>query len=270
MTAGRACELAGAGDERTFGGKAAQLAAAAAAGLPVPPGVALSAALVAAVAAGDRGALQELHDALGAVGAPYAVRSSAIGEDSEQASFAGQHLTVLGVVAERVAEAVGEVFASAGSEVAVAYRRRLGVEEDARTGVVVQQMVAADVAGVLFTRNPLDGSDERMIEASWGLGEVVVEGAVIPDRYRVAPGGRVLERVPGRKDVAIELLDGGQTIERAISGDRVEALCLDDEQLAALDALASDCVRILGGDRDIEFAFAAGALHLLQSRPLTR
>ncbi len=270
MIASRACALAGAGDERTFGGKAAQLAAAAAAGLPVPPAVALSAELVAAIAATDRGALEELHDAVSSVRAPYAVRSSAIGEDSEQASFAGQHLTVLGVVPERVAAAVRKVFASAGSEVAVAYRRRLGIEEGARTGVLVQQMVAAEVAGVLFTRNPLDGSDERVIEASWGLGEVVVEGVVIPDRYRIAPGGRVLERVAGRKDVAVELLDSGRTIERAVSGDRVESLCLDDGQLAALDVLASDCVRFLGGDRDIEFAFAAGTLHLLQSRPLTR
>lgn len=272
MIASGACALAHAVDERTFGGKAAQLAVAAAAGLPVPPGVALSASFVEAVACGDPSAVEEMHSALIAVAAPYAVRSSAIGEDSQQASFAGQHMTRLGVgpEAEEVAEAVRQVFASAGSEVALAYRRRVGVEEDARTGVVVQRLVPAEVSGVLFTRNPLDGSDERVIESSWGLGQVVVEGVVIPDRFRVARGGLVLERVAGRKDVALELVDGGQIVERPVAAARVGTLCLDDGQLAALDSLAAACEEALGRERDIEFAFAAGALHLLQSRPLTR
>lgn len=270
MTASGACALAHAVDEARFGGKAAQLAVAAAAGLPVPPGIALSAPFVEAVAHGDRRAVEEMRAALPVVAPPYAVRSSAIGEDSEQASFAGQHTTRLGVGPEEVAEAVTEVFASAGSAVALAYRRRVGIREDARTGVVVQRLVPAEVAGVLFTRNPLDGSDERVIESSWGLGQVVVEGLVIPDRFRLARGGRVLERVAGRKDVALELLAGGQVVERPVAAARVETISLDDEQLAALDALAAACERVLGRERDIEFAFAAGALYLLQSRPLTR
>lgn len=262
--------LADARDERAFGGKAAQLAAAAAAGLPVPPGVALPAALVEALAAGEPDAEQLARAALAGVVPPYAVRSSAVGEDSERASFAGQHETRLGVPPAELVDAVRRVQASCRSDSAIAYRRRLAVEGEPRMGVVVQTLVAAEVAGVMFTRNPLDGSDERVVEASWGLGTVVVDGRVMPDRYRIARGGEVLERVAGRKDLAVELLADGHTRERPVAPEQASAPCLDDAQLGALDSLASACEQLLGRGRDIEFAFAGGTLHLLQSRPLTR
>jgi pyruvate,water dikinase len=257
-------------DERAFGGKAAQLAAAAAAGLPVPPGVALPAALVEAIAAGAREAEELARTALEGLAPPYAVRSSAVGEDSGRASFAGQHVTCLGVRPDELADAVRRVHASCRSASAVAYRRRLNIEDEPCMGVVVQTLVAAEVAGVMFTRNPLDGSDERVIEASWGLGTVVVDGRVVPDRYRIARGGEVLERVRGRKDVAVELFADGHTREVSVPPARAEAPCLGDARLRALDSLASACEEVLGRARDIEFAFGAGTLHLLQSRPLTR
>jgi pyruvate,water dikinase len=266
--------LADAHDERAFGGKAAGLAAAAAAGLPVPPGVALCAALVEAIAAGDRGAEDLARSALAGVAPPYAVRSSGVGEDSEGASFAGQHQTRLGVQPAELADAVRRVHASCRSDSAIAYRLRLGVAGEARMGIVVQTLVAAHVAGVMFTRNPLDGSDERVVEASWGLGTVVVDGRVVPDRYRIARGGEVLERVVGRKDLAVELLADGHTRECPVAPARAAAPCLDDAQLRALDSLAAACEELpgrgRGRGRDIEFAFADGTLHLLQSRPLTR
>ena len=71
--------------------------------------------------------------------------------------------------------------------------------------VVLQELVDADCAGVLFTRNPLDGADELVVEAAWGLGERVVAGLVTPDRFRVARDGTVLERVAGEKDLAVSL-----------------------------------------------------------------
>lgn len=270
MNATGVVPLADARDELAFGGKASQLAAAAAAGLVVPPGIALSASLVEAVAAGDAGAGNELRRAAYELSPPLAVRSSAIGEDSAEASFAGQHATQLGVDPEDVEQAVGAVFASARTETALAYRRRLGVEGEPRTGAVIQSLVPADVAGVVFTRNPMNGSDERVIEASWGLGQAVVEGRVIPDRYRIARGGAVLERALGHKDLAIRVLPDGQTVERPVTDGQATAACLEEHQLSALDELASACERVFGPERDIEFAFSAGALHLLQSRPLTR
>jgi pyruvate,water dikinase len=258
-------------EETEFGGKAVQLGAALRAELPVPPGAALAAGLVDAVAAGDPAATAELATIAPRVAWPVAVRSSAVGEDSAEASFAGQHLTLLNVRdTAALAEAVAAVWASARSEAALAYRARLGIGGEPRTGVVVQRLVDPEVAGVLFTRNPLSGADERMVEASWGLGEAVVAGIVIPDRFRIARDGAVLERTPGSKLVALRLSADGGTVERPVAGGLVEQLCLDDSQLSELQELASRCEEAFGTGRDLEWAFAGQTLYLLQCRAVTR
>jgi pyruvate, water dikinase len=261
--------LADATDPAAFGGKAAQIGQAIRAGLPVPAGFALSPEHVGAVADGAAPALAALRSACVA-GVPYAVRSSAIGEDSAGASFAGAHLTVLGVCGfAAVVEAVRAVHASGVTAGAHAYRARLGLEHASGMAVVVQELVDADVAGVLFTRNPVSGARERVIEASWGLGEAVVAGLVVPDRYRLDVRGRVLERVTGEKDVAVRAGPGGAR-EIAVDDAEAHAPCLDDAQLAELHALAEACDAVYGtGDHDIEFAFHAGAVFLLQRRPIT-
>jgi pyruvate,water dikinase len=135
---------------------------------------------------------------------------------------------------------------------------------------VLQEQIDADCAGVLFTRNPVDGADEFVVEAAWGLGEAVVAGIVTPDRFRIARDGIVVERVIGEKDVAVVLAPEGGTHEIAVSAERVRRLCLDDRQLAELASLAERCRRSFGGGRDLEWAFADGVLHLLQCRALTR
>lgn len=263
--------LAEARDEAALGGKAVQLGAALRAGLPVPPGVALAAGLVEAVAAGDPEARAELEGIGALVSGPVAVRSSAVGEDSAEASFAGQHLTQLNVRDPAgLAEAVAAVWASARSEAALAYRLRLGIEGQPRTGVVVQRLLDPEVAGVLFTRNPLDGADERVVEASWGLGEAVVAGRVIPDRFRIARDGTVLERTPGWKPVALRPSASGGTVEEPVPAGLVEQLCLDDRRLAELHGLASRCEDSFGPGRDLEWAFAGHTVYLLQCRAVTR
>ena len=202
---------------------------------------------------------------------PLAVRSSAVDEDSAGASFAGQHITVLNVPsADDVEAAVREVWWSANSDSAITYRKRLGVFARPSVGVVVQSLLQPETAGVMFTRNPITGADERMIEASWGLGEAVVSGRVIPDSYRVARGGDVLERRPGLKKFAIRSASDGGTVDEEVAADLVESLCLQDEHLQALSALADDCERVYGEERDIEWAFADGKLYLLQCRAVTR
>ena len=263
--------LAEARDETEFGGKAVQLGAALRAGLPVPPGMALAAALVKAVAEGDPAATAELEAVAACVAWPVAVRSSAVGEDSAEASFAGQHLTRLNVRdPATLAEAVAAVWASAHSDTAFAYRARLGIVGHPRTGVVVQRLLDPEIAGVLFTRNPLNGADERMVEASWGLGEAVVAGRVIPDRFRISRDGTVLERSPGWKQVALrQSLDGG-TVEEPVAPGCTEKLCLDDRQLAELHGLATRCEESFGAGRDLEWAFADQTLYLLQCRAVTR
>ena len=270
MTTTTLTPLAAATDAGDFGGKAAQLAAALRAGLPVPNGFALDWTAVRAVVEGDRRALAWL-DALEESG-PWAVRSSAIGEDSAEASFAGTHLTMLGVVGvESLLEAIRQVHDSALDEAAAAYRRQHGLDPSPRMAVVLQPMIASEVAGVLFTKNPVSGVCERVIEASWGLGETVVSGLVSPDQYRLAADdGRLLDRWAGEKDVALRLQRDGTVTETQVVGDLVEGWCLAAEQLGHLHQLAIRCDRVFGSsEHDIEFAFADEQLHLLQRRPIT-
>ena len=258
-------------EEARFGAKATGLGAAARAGLPVPPGIALSGAIVDEIAAGKQSAVEHVVSAAMALPTPLAVRSSAVDEDSAEASFAGQHLTLLNVPSvEDVGAAVREIWWSANSDSATSYRQRVGLFTRPSVGVVVQSLLGAEVAGVMFTQNPVTTADERLIEAAWGLGEVVVEGRVIPDTYRVERSGVVLERKPGVKKIAVRAAADGGTVEERVEPEGVERLCLDDEQLAQLNALAARCEEVYGSARDIEWAFAAGRLYLLQCRAVTR
>jgi pyruvate,water dikinase len=263
--------LAEARDESRFGSKAVGLGQAARAGLPLPPGVALSGALVEAVAGGDEPAIATVGALVRPLGGPLAVRSSAADEDGADASFAGQHLTLLNVAsAQAVGAALRDVWWSANSDSAISYRQRVGLFTRPSVGVVVQALLDPDSAGVLFTRNPVTGADECVIEASWGLGEAVVAGLVIPDHFRVDRSGAVLERTPGLKRVAIRTLPDGGTVEESIPAARAQALCLNDAQLAELHRLALRCEEVYGPERDIEWAFAGERLYLLQCRAITR
>ncbi len=253
-----------------FGSKAVGLGDAMRDGLPVPPGVALSGPVVEAVAGDEERAIAKVAKAIRDLPVPLAVRSSAVDEDGKEASFAGQHLTLLNVPsADEVPSALREIWWSANSDSAITYRQRVGLFTRPSVGVVVQSLLDPDVAGVMFTRNPVTGADESVIEASWGLGEAVVAGLVIPDTYRVDRSGQVLERSPGRKQVAIRSVATGGTVEEKIDAERAEQLCLDDDQLEELARLALRCEQVYGPARDIEWAFAGGTLYLLQCRAVT-
>jgi pyruvate,water dikinase len=266
-----AVALAEAVDTSLFGSKAVGLGQALRDGLTVPPGVALSGAIVEAVAAGEEEAIATVAALAAPLAGPLAVRSSAVDEDGAEASFAGQHLTLLNVPSwEGLTDALSEIWWSANSDSAITYRQRVGLFTRPSVGVVVQTLLDPDTAGVMFTQNPVTGADELVIEASWGLGEVVVAGLVIPDHYRVARSGEVLERTPGLKKVAVRTLPQGGTVEDPVAPELVEALCLDDGEVAELNALADRCERIYGRARDIEWAIADGALYLLQCRAVTR
>jgi pyruvate,water dikinase len=262
--------LAEAHDDSVFGSKAVGLGEATRGGLPVPPGVALSGPVVEAVASGEAGASKQVTDSVRSLATPFAVRSSAVGEDGADASFAGQHITLLNVrSAAELTEAVSEVWWSANSDSAITYRQRKGQFVRPSVGVVVQALLDPEVAGVMFTKNPINGADERMIEASWGLGEAVVSGRVIPDNYRMARSGEVLERTPGMKKFAIRRAPDGGTVDEQLPAEDVERHCLSDAQLAELNALAARCEEVYGEGRDIEWAIAEGQLYLLQCRPVT-
>jgi len=253
-----------------YGSKAVGLGDAARQGLPVPPGVALSGDLVEAIASGDGKAIEKVAKAVAGLSAPFAVRSSAVDEDGAAASFAGQHLTVLNVhSAADVPAAVREVWWSANSDSAITYRQRVGLFTRPSVGVVVQTLINPDVAGVMFTEHPVTGADERLIEASWGLGEAVVAGLVVPDHFRLDRSGQVLERKAGRKRIAIRSLPNGGTFEEPVLPPKVTAICLGDAQLASLGELGLLCEKVYGPRRDIEWAFQEGTLYLLQCRAIT-
>jgi pyruvate,water dikinase len=136
-------------------------------------------------------------------------------------------------------------------------------------GVVVQTLLNPAVAGVMFTENPVTGADERVIEASWGLGEAVVNGLVVPDHFRIERSGQVLDRKAGRKRIAIRSLPNGGTFEEQLPPVQVNQICLEETQLAALSKLALQCEKVYGPRRDIEWAFQNGTLYLLQCRAIT-
>jgi pyruvate,water dikinase len=265
-----AVPLGKASETAIFGSKAVGLGDAIRDGLPVPPGVALSGSIVEAVASGDERAIGRVAKTVRPLHGPLAVRSSAVDEDGTEASFAGQHLTLLNVPsAEELPAALRDVWWSANSDSAITYRQRVGLFTRPSIAVVVQTLLDPEVAGVMFTQNPVTGADERVIEASWGLGEAVVAGLVIPDHFRLDRSGQVLERTPGRKQIAIRSVAGGGTVEEQIPADRAAQLCLDDDQLEELSRLALKCEQVYGPGRDIEWAIADGTLYLLQCRAVT-
>jgi pyruvate,water dikinase len=267
----RVVPLENATDDTVFGSKAVGLGQAIRDGLPVPPGVALSGAIVEAVAAGERPAMREVVKWVEPLGGPLAVRSSAMDEDGAAASFAGQHLTLLNVPSvDELSSALSKIWWSANSDSAITYRQRVGLFTRPSVGVVVQVLLDPETAGVMFTRNPVTGADERLIEASWGLGEAVVAGIVIPDHFRVDRSGRVLERKPGLKRIAVRGVPGGGTVEEEVQPELVERLCLDDDQLVKLNQLADRCEHVYGPGRDVEWAIADGTLYLLQCRAITK
>jgi pyruvate,water dikinase len=187
---------------------------------------------------------------LGAPEAYVAVRSSAVGEDGERHSFAGQLDSVLGVRhASEIAEAVRRCWKSALGERALDYRRRTGtLAEGCRVAVIVQRMVVGDVSGVLFTLDPVTGDASRMrVSAVRGLGESLVSGEAEGDEYLIARDGR--------------------EIETRIS-DADERL-LDPIDLAVLAAEGAHIAAAEGGARDIEWTIARGELWILQARPIT-
>ena len=221
-------------------------------------------------------AIRQAYEALGnGQPLPVAVRSSATAEDLPTASFAGQQDTYLNVVgSEAVINAVRRCWASLWTARAVAYRATNDIRHrSVRLAVVVQQMVDASVAGVLFTANPLTGRRRQaVIDASPGLGEAVVSGAVNPDRFIVNTyAEQIVERKLGDKRVQINALPGGGTRRIEVDGAASQQeSCLSDEQVLDLARLGARVESHYGAPQDIEWAIdAAGKLWLTQARPIT-
>ena len=217
-------------------------------------------------------------------GVPVAVRSSATAEDLPFASFAGPQDTYLNVIdAVALLDAVRKCWASLWTDRAVAYRASRNIDPaTVALAVVVQRMVDAEAAGVMFTANPVTGRRrEAVIDASPGLGEAVVSGAVNPDHFVVdTASGSILQRRLGDKRTAVRPRPGGGTEyvgqgARADQGTSADQggpgqACLTDPQIRELAALGSKAEAHYGVPQDTEWALDGnGKLWLTQSRPIT-
>ncbi|WP_198165908.1 PEP/pyruvate-binding domain-containing protein [Agromyces laixinhei] len=233
------------------------------------------------VPAGVEAAIIEAYRALGRAAGDdalaVAVRSSATAEDLPGATFAGQQDTFLNVVGTHaVVDAVRRCWASLWTQRAVAYRTRAGIDHrEVSIAVVVQVLVDADTAGVMFTANPVTGArDETIIDASPGLGEAVVSGRVTPDHFVVGADGGVRQRRLGRREVIIVPDAGGGVREIAGGGpdepDEPDAPDrLDDDTLRSMAAVGTRIAEHFGGPQDIEWVSADGQISIVQARSLT-
>lgn len=227
---------------------------------PIPP----------AVRQAVRGAYGELCPA----GEPVAIRSSATTEDADDASFAGLQDTFLWVLsADDMGAKIRECWASLYSVESMTYRRKHGLPEaGVAMAVVVQQMVDARCAGVMFTRSPITGDKSVIaIEGAWGLGSSVVSGEVTPDKWVLGKiTGEISAREISDKHAKQVPADGGGIKEVPLEDEERSAPCLSDEELLGLREVARKVERHYGKPQDIEWALdKQGAILLLQSRPET-
>ena len=223
-----------------------------------------------------RAELAEAHTSLCAsdVLAPLAVRSSATTEDAEDASFAGLQDTYLWVKGlEQVEEQVRSCWASLYSVPSISYRRKQGLPEaGVAMAVVVQRMVDARCAGVMFTRSPTTGDRSVItLEGAWGLGSAVVSGEVTPDRFVMSKiTGDITVREIKDKHIRHVPLPGGGTAEQETPAELREVPCLSDDQLQQLREVARRIEKHYGRPQDIEWAIDEQAVvRILQSRPET-
>jgi pyruvate,water dikinase len=219
-------------------------------------------------------AIRSAYGAIGS-GAYVAVRSSGTAEDLAAASFAELHDTYLDVHGDaEVVDAVKACWGSLFTDRATSYRHDQGFDHlDARLAVVVQTMVASDASGVMFTGNPLTAAnDELVINASWGLGEAVVQGIVTPDQFTLFLGDlTVRERVISEKTLQIRRSPSGHgTLEGDVPDAQRKLPALSDPEIRAVGDLGRRVMAHYDGiPQDIEWAVAAERVYLLQSRPIT-
>ena len=220
----------------------------------------------------------EIADAIvaaynGLGGGPVAVRSSATAEDMPDASFAGQYDTYLNVLSPKsVVQRVLDVWASLYSVHAIAYRKRQGIAESAlRMAVIVQRLLPAEAAGVLFTRDPVSGADDHfVINVAYGLGEGVVDGTVPVDTFALQPrSGKIVSKEIADKRHKMDLATHGGLKRTPVSRSRRRRAALSPRRAADLTKLAKRVKKLFGGHQDIEFAVHNGSVHLLQARPVT-
>lgn len=258
------------------GGKALGFATLSAVGLPVPEGFVLTTVVHRSAGADPAGIPEsvgtEVARRIAALGdVPFAVRSSATGEDGGDHSHAGQYLTRLGVRGtDAVLQAVLACWASAAEGHGAAYRRARGQDASVEMAVIVQRLAHGEAAGVCMSCDPVSGDRGTIVvNASYGLGELVVNGLVTPDDYRLArDDGAILSFTPGYKDLMLAMGDDAP-VEVEVPEDLREQRVLSDGILAELHDGVLRCERALGRPADCEFSIVDDRVLWLQCRPMT-
>ncbi|HWQ96344.1 MAG TPA: PEP/pyruvate-binding domain-containing protein [Candidatus Methylomirabilis sp.] len=290
------------------GGKGANLGELIRAGFPVPPGFVVTTAaydrfvadnslglIIGAVLQEEKSSGAGIRDAFQSAPIPpeikqeilkayhkfgqgsVAVRSSATAEDLPGAAFAGQQDTFLNVIGEEaLLDAVRRCWASLWTDRAIAYRKRRGIDQrTVKLAVVIQRMVSAEVAGVMFTANPVTGArDEIVIDANPGLGEAVVSGLVTPDHFVLRKqwlSWRIIERSHGKQEVLIRPRTEGGTERVSFDSKSIRALqsALPDPALRQLARLGWAIQQHFKSPQDIEWTWSGRKLFIVQSRPIT-
>jgi pyruvate,water dikinase len=201
-----------------------------------------------------------------------AVRSSATAEDLPEASFAGQQETFLNISgADALLEATRKCWASLWTARAIGYRARQNIAaEGVALAVVVQLLIPAEAAGIMFTANPINGErNQVVINASWGLGDAVVGGLVTPDTLTLEKSsGNILNRGTAKKLVQTVRVNGG-TQEQPIPENLCQVPVLNDQQATELAGLGKDIEALYHIPMDIEWTLADGKFAVVQARPIT-
>ncbi|WP_333032961.1 MULTISPECIES: phosphoenolpyruvate synthase [unclassified Microcoleus] len=201
----------------------------------------------------------------------YAVRSSATAEDLPTASFAGQQDTYLNIIGkEAILKHISKCWASLFTDRAVIYRLQNGFDHrKVHLSVVVQKMVFPQVAGILFTADPVTSNRKVLsIDASFGLGEAMVSGLVNADSYKVC-NGKVIDKKISTKKLAVYALKDGGTKEQEIEPERQNKQALTDEQIVQLERTGRKIEEHFGCPQDIEWCLVDDTFYIVQSRPIT-
>lgn len=201
----------------------------------------------------------------------YAVRSSATKEDLTLTSFAGQHDTYLNIIGEEdILKYVSKCWASLFTERAIIYRLQNSIDQHkVHLAVVVQKMVFSDVAGVMFTADPVTSNRKILsIEASFGLGEALVYGIVNADNYKVMEC-KIVDKKISHKKLAVYALKEGGTKEYEIELERQTSQTLTNEQILQLEQIGRTIESHFGCPQDIEWCLMDNKFYIVQSRPVT-
>jgi phosphoenolpyruvate synthase/pyruvate phosphate dikinase len=216
-------------------------------------------------------AIEQAYAQLGANAVLLAVRSSATLEDLPTRSFAGQQATYLNIGGADLLEAITRCWASLWTARAISYRAQAGIHTgEISIAVVVQQLIAADVAGVLFTANPITGARHQvMMNASWGLGEAIVGGLVTPDSLIVdkTTGRIVVQEIADKAVMTVRTASG--THEVPVPPRQRRQPVLAPAQAAELAQLGLAIEQLYGQPMDIEWAMHDGRIFVVQARPIT-